>query len=79
MVNFGFVLFSMVNIFKTQGRPCISDFSLLTPWFAIDTHKTLKLFVLGNIETGILVDFILITILWPKLAAIMDFEVLFDM
>ena len=33
MVNFGFLLFSMVNI------------------FAINTHKTLKLFVLGNIET----------------------------
>ena len=79
MVNFGFLLFSMVNIFKTPGRPCISDFSLLTPQLAINTHKTLKRFVLGNIETGILVDYILITIFWPKLAAIMNFEVLFDM
>ena len=79
MVNLGFLLFSMVNIFKTPGRPCISDFSLLTPWFTINTHKTLKRFVLGNIETGILVDYILVTIFWPKLAAIVDFEVLFDM
>ena len=79
MVNFWFLLFSMVNIFKTPGRPCISDFSLLTLYFAIHTHNTLKLSVLGNIETGILFDFILITNFWPKLAAIMDFEVLFDM
>ena len=38
-----------------------------------------KNFCLGNIETGILVDFIQIAIFWPKLAAIMDFEILFDM
>ena len=44
MVNFGFLLLSMVNIFKTLGRPCISDFSLLTPSFAINTHKTFKTF-----------------------------------
>ena len=62
MVNFGFLLFSIFNIFKTPGWPCISDFSLLTPYFPINTHKTLKLLVLGNIETGILVDFIVITI-----------------
>ena len=74
----GFLLFSMVNIFETPGRPCMSDVSLLTPYFAINTNKTLKLFVLGNIETGILVDFTLITIFWPKLVAIMDFEVPFD-
>ena len=29
--EFIFGLFVMVNIFKTPGRPCISDFSLLTP------------------------------------------------
>ena len=79
MVNFGFLLFSMVNIFKTPGRPYISVFSLFTPSFAITTHTTLKRFVLGNTETGILVDFILITILWPKLQAIMDFEGPIDM
>ena len=45
----------------------------------MNTHETYKFFVLGNIETGILVYFILITIFWPKLAAIMDFEILFDM
>ena len=28
-------------------RPCISEFSLLAPQFAIDIHKTLKLFVLA--------------------------------
>ena len=77
MVNFDFLLFSMVNIFKTPGRPCISDFSLLTPKFAINTHKTLKLFVSGNIETGTDIcwfhtdnDFL------AKFSAIMDF---FDM
>ena len=78
MVNFGFLLFSMVNIFKITGRPCI--------WFVIvDTiicytyTYNFQTFVLGNIETGIVFDFILITIFWPKLAAIMHFEVLFDM
>ena len=43
-------------------------------WFFI-----VDFFVLGNIETGILVDFILIMMFWPKLVAIMDFEVFFDM
>ena len=74
VANFGFLLFSMVNIFKTPGRPCISDF-----WLAINTHKTLKHFVLGNIEIGILLDFILITIFFAKIGGHHGFEVLFDM
>ena len=54
-------------------------------FFMVDTiicykyTQNFKLFILGNIETGILVDFILMTIFWSKLAAIMDFEVYFDM
>ena len=54
-------------------------------FFIIDTKicykytLNFKTFCLGNIVTGILVDFILITICWPKLVAIMDLEVLFDM
>ena len=67
MLNFGFLLFSMVNIFKTPREA-------MYLWFFI-----VDFFVLGNIETGILVDFILIMMFWPKLAAIMDFEVFFDM
>ena len=54
-------------------------FFFVDTMITINTHKTLNRVVLGNIETGILVDYILITIFWPKLAAIVDIEVLFDM